>query len=69
VHDQHEQVTVAVHGEPSAILIAPEDLEAEDLYELRTTSVVRRALGEVLPEAGKGLRPPMDDKFSARRGT
>jgi mRNA-degrading endonuclease RelE of RelBE toxin-antitoxin system len=24
---------------------------AEDLYELRTTSTVRRALGEVLPEA------------------
>ena len=62
---------------------------AEDLYELRTTSTVRRALGEVLPEAfaaaayefitgpllqepyrvGKKLLPPMDDRFSARRGT
>jgi prevent-host-death family protein len=28
VHDQHERVTVTVHGRPSAILIAPEDLEA-----------------------------------------
>ena len=28
VHDQHERVTVTVHGKPSAILIAPEDLEA-----------------------------------------
>jgi mRNA interferase RelE/StbE len=27
------------------------DQPAEDLYELRTTSTVRRALGEVLPEA------------------
>jgi mRNA interferase RelE/StbE len=62
---------------------------AEDLYELRTTSTVRRALGETLPEAvaaaayefitgplvrepyrvGKRLLPPMDDRFSARRGT
>ena len=65
------------------------DEPAEDLYELRTTSTVRRALGEVLPEAvaaaayefitgpllrepyrvGKRLLPPMDDRFSARRGT
>ena len=62
---------------------------AEDPYELRTTSTVRRALGETLPEAvataayefitgpllrepyrvGKRLLPPMDDRFSARRGT
>jgi mRNA interferase RelE/StbE len=27
------------------------DQPAEDLYELRTTSTVRRALGEALPEA------------------
>ena len=62
---------------------------AGDLYELRTTSTVRRALSEILPEAvataayefitgpllrepyrvGKRLLPPMDDRFSARRGT
>jgi mRNA interferase RelE/StbE len=65
------------------------DQPAEDHYELRTTSTVRRALGEVLAEAvaaaayefitgpllhepyrvGKRLLPPMDDRFSARRGT
>ncbi|HEY5356198.1 MAG TPA: type II toxin-antitoxin system RelE/ParE family toxin [Streptosporangiaceae bacterium] len=58
-------------------------------YELRTTPTVRRALGEILPEAvaaaayefitgpllqqpyriGKRLLPPLDDRFSARRGT
>ena len=68
----------AVSGEP-----------ADDPYELRTTSTVRRALSETLPESvaaaayefitgplladpqriGKGLLPPMDDRFSARRGT
>jgi len=62
---------------------------AEDPYELRTTSTVRRALNETLPEVvaaaayefitgpllkepyrvGKRLLPPMDDRFSARRGT
>ena len=62
---------------------------AEDSYELRTTSTVRRALSEILPEGvaaaayefitgplladpyriGKRLLPPMDDRFSARRGT
>jgi mRNA interferase RelE/StbE len=61
----------------------------QDSYELRTTSTVRRALSETLPEAvaaaayefitgplltdpyriGKRLLPPMDDRFSARRGT
>jgi len=58
-------------------------------FELRTTSTVRRALSETLPETvaaaayefitgplladphriGKRLLPPMDDRFSARRGT
>ncbi|MGN2634804.1 type II toxin-antitoxin system Phd/YefM family antitoxin [Nocardia takedensis] len=28
VHTQHERVTITVHGEPAAVLIAPEDLEA-----------------------------------------
>lgn len=65
------------------------DEPSEDPYELRTTSGVRRALRESLPEAvaaaayefitgpllreshrvGKRLLPPMDDRFSARRGT
>jgi mRNA-degrading endonuclease RelE of RelBE toxin-antitoxin system len=65
------------------------DGSADDPYELRTTSTVRRALSETLPEAvataayefitgplltdphriGKRRLPPMDDRFSARRGT
>lgn len=28
VHSQHERVTVTVHGKPSAVLIATEDLES-----------------------------------------
>jgi mRNA interferase RelE/StbE len=62
---------------------------AHGYYELRTTSTVRRALSQTLPESvataayefitgplladshriGKRLLPPMDDRFSARRGT
>jgi mRNA interferase RelE/StbE len=66
------------------------DGPAQDSYELRTTSTVRRALSETLPpeavaaaayefitgplltdpyRIGKTLLPPMDDRFSARRGT
>jgi len=65
------------------------DTRAEEPYELRMTSTVRRALSETLPEAvaaaayefitgplladphriGKRLLPPLDDRFSARRGT
>lgn len=61
----------------------------QDAYGLRTTSTVRRALSETLPEAvaaaayefvtgpllrdpyriGKRLLLPMDDRFTARRGT
>lgn len=61
----------------------------QDAYGLRTTSTVRRALSETLPEAvavaadefitgpllrdpyriGKRLLPPMDDRFTVRRGT
>jgi mRNA-degrading endonuclease RelE of RelBE toxin-antitoxin system len=65
------------------------DVSADDSYELRTTSTVRRAQSETLLEAvaaaayefitgplladphriGKRLLPPMNDRFSARRGT
>jgi mRNA interferase RelE/StbE len=60
-----------------------------ELYSLRATPTVRRALAERLPEAvaaaayefitgpllrepyrvGKRLMAPLDDRFSARRGT
>ena len=62
---------------------------ADELYALRTTPTVRRAIAETLPEAvagaalefitgplleqpyrvGKRLLPPLEDRFSARRGT
>jgi mRNA-degrading endonuclease RelE of RelBE toxin-antitoxin system len=61
----------------------------DDIYALRTTPTVRRALTETLPEAvaaaayefitgpllsqphrvGKRLLAPLDDRFTAQRGT
>jgi antitoxin YefM len=55
VHDQHERVTVTVHGKPSAILIAPEDLEAleETLAIMRDAAMTNR-LAESDAELARG---------------
>lgn len=44
VHDHHERVTVTVHGHPSAVLVALEDLEQleETLAILRDAETMRR---------------------------
>ena len=44
VHDHHERVTVTVHGRPSAVLVAPEDLEQleETLEILRDPETMNR---------------------------
>jgi antitoxin YefM len=44
VHDYHERVTVTVHGRPSAVLIAPEDLERleETLEIMRDPAAIDR---------------------------
>lgn len=44
VHSQHERVTVTVHGKPSAVLIATEDLESleETLAILSEPETLRR---------------------------
>lgn len=44
VNAQHERVTVTVHGKPSAVLIAPEDLESmeETIAVLSDPDTLRR---------------------------
>ncbi|HXB49905.1 MAG TPA: type II toxin-antitoxin system Phd/YefM family antitoxin [Streptosporangiaceae bacterium] len=44
VHDHHERVTVTVHGRPSAVLVALEDLERleETLEILRDPDTIKR---------------------------
>jgi antitoxin YefM len=47
VHDHHERVTVTVHGRPSAVLIAPEDLERlEETLEIMRDAVTTNRLAE-----------------------
>lgn len=40
VHDHHERVTVTVHGRPSAVLVAPEDLRDD-----KATGLIRLRAG------------------------
>jgi len=55
VHDHHERVTVTVHGRPSAVLVAVEDLEQleETLLILSDPATVRR-LAESDAELARG---------------
>jgi antitoxin YefM len=55
VHDHHERVTVTVHGRPSAVLVAVEDLERleETLAILRDAETMRR-LAESDAELARG---------------
>ena len=55
MHDHHERVTVTVHGRPSAVLVAVEDLERleETLAILRDAGTMDR-LAESDAELGSG---------------
>ena len=56
VSAQHERVTVTVHGTPSAVLVAPEDLESleETLAILSDPDTMRRMSASDLVLAGGG---------------
>jgi antitoxin YefM len=55
VHDHHERVTVTVHGRPTAVLVALEDLERleETLEILRDPETMKR-LGSSDAELARG---------------
>jgi antitoxin YefM len=55
VHDHHERVTVTVHGRPSAVLVAVDDLDRleESLAIMRDTDTLRR-LAESDAELARG---------------
>lgn len=56
VHDTHERVVITRNGEPAAVLIAPDDLEAlEEWLEILSNQPLMRRLAqaEVEIEAGK----------------
>ena len=55
VHDHHERVTVTVHGRPSAVLIAPEDLERlEETLEIIRDAATMNRLAESDAELARG---------------
>jgi len=55
VHDHHERVTVTVHGRPSAVLIAVEDLESlEETLAILSDPATLRRLAESDAELARG---------------
>jgi prevent-host-death family protein len=55
VHDHHERVTVTVHGKPSAVLIAVEDLAAlEETIAVLSDSETMRRLAQSDAELARG---------------
>jgi antitoxin YefM len=68
VHDHHERVTVTVHGRPSAILVAVEDIERleETIAILRDPHTMAR-LAESDAELARGEVVSADDLADAMR--
>jgi antitoxin YefM len=68
VHDHHERVTVTVHGKPSAVLVAVEDLERleETLAVLRDTDTLKR-LAESDAELARGEEVSADELAETMR--
>jgi antitoxin YefM len=68
VHDHHERVTVTVHGKPSAVLVAVEDLERleETLAILRDTDTLKR-LADSDAELARGEEVSADDLAETMR--
>jgi antitoxin YefM len=68
VHDHHERVTVTVHGKPSAILIAPEDLEAlEETLEIMRDATTMNRLAESDAELARGEYVSAEELAEAMR--
>jgi antitoxin YefM len=68
VHDHHERVTVTVHGRPSAILIAPEDLEAlEETLEIMRDAATMNRLSESDAELARGEYVSAEELAEAMR--
>jgi antitoxin YefM len=71
VSGQHERVFVTVHGKPSAVLVAPEDLEAlEETIEVLADADAMRRLHASEAELARGeveTREDLDAAMARRR--
>ncbi len=66
VGEQHERVTVTVHGRPAAVLIAVDDLESlEETIAVLSDSAALRALSEADAELARGEGVSEDDLAAA----
>lgn len=66
VSSQHERVTVTVHGRPSAILLAPEDLERlEETIAVLADNELLRDLGASDEDISAGRVESADDLAQA----
>jgi prevent-host-death family protein len=73
VGSQHERVTVTVHGRPTAVLVAVDDLEAlEETISLLSDAAAMRSLADAESELARGEGEDLDslaDAMRRRRGT
>lgn len=68
VASQHERVTVTVHGRPSAVLVAVEDLEAlEETIAILADSEAMRQLAQADAELARGEGESEHDLAAAMR--
>lgn len=73
VGSQHDRVTVTVHGRPTAVLLAVDDLDAlEETIAVLSDAATMRALGEADAELARGEGENADslaEAMRARRAT
>jgi antitoxin YefM len=68
VGSQHDRVTVTVHGRPTAVLVAVDDLEAlEETIAVLSDSAALRALSEADAELARGEGEDEDSLAAAMR--
>lgn len=66
VAEQHERITVTVHGRPAAVLVAVDDLESlEETIAILSDAAALRALSEADAELARGEGESEDDLAAA----
>ena len=66
VGDQHERITVTVHGRPVAVLLGVDDLESlEETIAVLSDATALRALGEADAELARGDAENQDSLAAA----
>jgi antitoxin YefM len=68
VGEQHERITVTVHGRPAAVILAVDDLESlEETIAVLSDSPALRALSEADAELVRGEREDQESLGAAMR--